>query len=164
MSMSTLSLASDGDEKRGRKRVSTGADGRSVSCITDCRMKDLGDGRKVHEYHVRWEGYTDDSTLGSPLHRLTRLKPSNCTCSGWLCSRELSRRSGSFRSLHRALDRCLNAASVDAPSKPTASVLPAASYTVNSAWRRGCSAIRNAHTARRRVRLGHPGTTASHKR
>ena len=68
--MSTLSLATDGDEKRGRKRVSTGADGRSVSCITDCRMKDLGDGRKVHEYHVRWEGYTDDFNSWEPIASL----------------------------------------------------------------------------------------------
>jgi hypothetical protein len=33
-------------------------------------MKDLGDGRKVHEYHVRWEGYTDDFNSWEPIASL----------------------------------------------------------------------------------------------
>jgi hypothetical protein len=59
-STSTPSVISDRDEKRGRKRASIGSDGRSVSCVTDCRTKDLGDGRTVREYNVRWEGHTDE--------------------------------------------------------------------------------------------------------
>jgi hypothetical protein len=56
----------EGDEKRGRKQArcsaSIGSDGCAGRCVIAFRTKDLGDGRTVREYNVRWKkkGYADE--------------------------------------------------------------------------------------------------------